>query len=256
MFSFIHCSNEGGGQQPVFYHYMPGIDMFKDENNGQSNHSTVDHDSREYEHGQEFVEDKVDMNESEGKNSFDDHNATDEIKLEDSKEDSIDEELEEEKAKKMIFKLKDDLTKEGNLKEAYAEKLRKLQSEFDNYRRRTKEEREDIIETSNKELISNLLPVVDNFERAIKAAKENKDFDSLINGFNMVYNQLMSVLCKEGLSPIQSVGEYFYPKKHEACFIESSEDHEDNIVLEEWEKGYEYNGKIVRPSKVKVCKND
>src|SRR5690606_17098895 len=127
----------------------------------------------------------------------------------------------------------------------------RLKAEFDNFRKRTQREKEEISKYAAERIILSLLPVIDNFERAIESTANNKDFESFSQGVNLIFRQLYKVLEDEGLKAIEAVGQQFDPNLHEAMMKEES-DQEENIVLEEFQKGYFLKDKVIRFSKVKV----
>lgn len=126
--------------------------------------------------------------------------------------------------------------------------LKRLQAEFENFKKRTEKEKAEFMEYANAGMISNLLPVIDTFEIAFK---NTNDKDKFIEGMKMVYAQLHTLLEAEGLKPIKALGEKFDPYKHEVLLKEQSEKPEDTI-LEEFQKGYMLNDKVIRHSKVKI----
>lgn len=133
--------------------------------------------------------------------------------------------------------------KKENKEQEYLELLQRLQAEFENYRKRTEREKEEWISKAAEGITASFLPVLDSFELALK---HNKD-----EGIKMIYSQLYSILEKEGLSKINAEGE-FNPELHEALMQE--EGNEDNKIIEELQRGYMLNGKVIRPSKVKISK--
>jgi len=147
--------------------------------------------------------------------------------------------------------LKAELLEAKTQAEEYFNYLQRLKAEFDNFRKRTVKEKEEISKYASERIISSLLPVLDNFERALESAKKNKDFDSFSQGVEMIFRQFMKILEEEGLRPIEAVGKPFDPNLHEAMFREES-DQEENIILEELQKGYYLKDKVIRPSRVKV----
>jgi len=153
------------------------------------------------------------------------------------------------------------LEEQVNLKDAQIEelmnRLKQLQADFDNYRRRTKKEKEEMVDHATTELIKKLLPVLDNFERAMRVDSDDATSNSFLEGIEMIFKQLKEVLLKEGLKPIEVVGEQFDPSKHEAVMRVKSEEHEENVIIEEVRKGYTIKDKVIRPAMVKVaCKSD
>ncbi len=136
----------------------------------------------------------------------------------------------------------------------YEELLKRKVAEFDNYRKRVQKEKVETIKLANKELILELLPVIDNLERALEAGKKGGDVDSLVKGVDMVYKQLMAVLSRYGVEPIESVGQEFDPALHEVLAVEEREDVETDTVVADFQKGYLIHGQVLRPSKVKVAR--
>lgn len=135
--------------------------------------------------------------------------------------------------------------------EEYYSHLQRLKAEFDNFRRRTQKEKEDIAKYASEKIIISLLPVLDNFERAVDSTRTNQDFEAYAQGVAMILKQFRKVLEDEGLKAIEAVGEEFDPNLHEALLREESEQ-EENIILEEIQKGYFLKDKVIRHSKVKV----
>lgn len=130
--------------------------------------------------------------------------------------------------------------------------LQRLQADFDNYKKRTQKEKTEIIKYASERLIKDLLPVLDNFERAVEAAKVNPDFASFSQGVSMILRQLQDVLGKEGLRPMEAIGQPFDPNLHEAVHRVDSEEHSENIIVEELQKGYFLKEKVLRPGMVTV----
>ncbi len=135
--------------------------------------------------------------------------------------------------------------------ENYQRYLR-VQADFDNFRRRSRQEKEEFAKYASSKLIEQLLPILDNFERAIVTGKETTDTESILKGIDMVFRLLGQVLEQEGLKPIEAVGQPFNPEYHQAIMTVESAEHEEGIVLEEIQKGYNLKDKILRPSLVKV----
>ena len=132
---------------------------------------------------------------------------------------------------------------EEESEENYLEQLQRLQAEFENFRKRTEKEKYEILKNANEDLIVKLLGVLDNFELALKHVDDK--------GINMIYSELYSILEKEGLKIIKT-GKNFDPEIHEAIIHEEGE--EDEKIVEELQKGYTLNDKVIRPSKVKITK--
>lgn len=125
-------------------------------------------------------------------------------------------------------------------------------ADFSNFKRRRQEELESHIQFANQELILKLLPIIDNFERALQAAQEQHSFDSLASGVELTLRMLQDMLQKEGVEPIEAVGQEFDPTVHEAVMSVESDEHPDNTVVEELQKGYMQKSRVIRPARVKV----
>ena len=127
-----------------------------------------------------------------------------------------------------------------------------LRADLENYKKRVAREREDYVKNAEESLILELLDVYENLERAVETAR--KANDSMAKGLEMIYANLKTVLEKHGLKPIKAVGEKFDPYLHEAIMQEVDDDHEEDTVLEEIQRGYTLNLKVIRYAKVKVSK--
>ena len=134
------------------------------------------------------------------------------------------------------------------------DRLLRMAAEFDNYKKRSTREREEYIKYANEALIKELLPVVDSCERAISSAKTTEEIEALVEGVELIFKQLHSVLEKRGVSYIEALDKPFDPNYHEAVMTASDSDREDNTVVEELQRGYILNDRVIRPSMVKVTK--
>ena len=133
------------------------------------------------------------------------------------------------------------------------DKYLRLYSEFDNFRKRTSKEKIELIQTAGEDIFTNLLPLVDDFERAIKSNEEIPDIKIITDGVNLIYNKLKTTLAKKGLAEMKSVGEPFNTDLHEAVTnIPAPSDALKGKVIEELEKGYTLNGKVIRFAKVVI----
>jgi molecular chaperone GrpE len=138
----------------------------------------------------------------------------------------------------------------SELKDQY---LRK-QADFENFRKRMTREKADAIAYANKQLLLDILPIIDDFERAIKSAEESRDFDSFHEGVALIEKQFTSMLERKwGLRRFDSEGEEFDPQKHEAVMTDENGEHEQPTVVEDYQKGYFLNDKVLRSAKVKVA---
>ena len=134
--------------------------------------------------------------------------------------------------------------------EDLTDRLKRNMAEFDNFRKRTEKEKSSMYIIGAKEIIEKILPVVDNFERGLAQAPEN---DPFAEGMEKIYKQLTSTLEGLGVEPIEAVGKEFNPDVHNAVMHVEDESVEDNMVVEELQKGYTYKGFVVRHSMVKVA---
>jgi molecular chaperone GrpE len=159
-----------------------------------------------------------------------------------------------EKLKEKVEELEKQLSASDREAEEYLDHLRRLKAEFENYKKRMVKERGQLINWAVEDLIKEFLPVLDDLERAINVAKSSQNFSSLLEGIQMVYNHFKNLLEKKGLQEIPAQGEEFDPNVHEAIMRIESDEHPDNIVVEEMRKGYMFKDRVLRPSMVKVNK--
>ena len=134
--------------------------------------------------------------------------------------------------------------------EELTDRLTRQMAEFDNFRKRTEKEKSQMYEIGAKDIIEKILPVVDNFERGLAQAPEG---DSFADGMKMIYKQLITTLDELGVKPIEAVGKEFDPNFHNAVMHVEDEEAGENIVVEEFQKGYLYRDSVVRHSMVKVA---
>ena len=160
------------------------------------------------------------------------------------------ESAEETPEKKSKFFKKDKKDKKDAEIEELKDRLVRQMAEFDNYRKRTDKEKKQNYEIGASDFILKILPVVDNFERGLAQAPEN---DPFAEGMEKIYKQLTSTLEGLGVEPIEAVGKEFNPDVHNAVMHVEDESVEDNMVVEELQKGYTYKGFVVRHSMVKVA---
>lgn len=126
-------------------------------------------------------------------------------------------------------------------------------ADFENFRKRVDKEKEDIVCFANEQLIHELLPILDNLQRALSMELDQAGADSILEGVQMVSEQLHSVLGACGLVPVEAVGGPFDPQHHEAVGVLPSEEHDEGTVISELQRGYRLRGKILRPSMVHVA---
>ncbi len=138
--------------------------------------------------------------------------------------------------------------------EELKERLLRRVAELDNYRKRTEREIANIIQNANENLIKDILPVVDDLERSLKISNSGEDDVEFRKGVELIYQKLMLILGKYGLEPMESVGTEFDVEKHDALLQISKKGTPAGVVVEEHEKGYLLNGRVLRHAKVVVSK--
>ena len=150
-----------------------------------------------------------------------------------------------------------DASKDNKSKEVDSDKqqdlmdtLQRVQADFENYKRRVEQEKKDFTQYACTDVIKELLPFLDSFELSLKNTSNHEEF---VKGVELIYSQLWDMLEKKGVKRIEAEGRPFDPVCHEALLSEKSEE-EENTVLEELQKGYTINGRVLRPTKVKVAK--
>lgn len=131
-------------------------------------------------------------------------------------------------------------------------KYLRLLADYDNFKRRAKKDQELAKQFRAQSLLTDLLPVMDNFDRALAVETKSEESASLLKGLEMVKKSLADAVAAEGLEEIKAVGEPFDPHFHQAVMQESDADSEPGTVLQELQKGYTLNGRVLRPSMVKV----
>ena len=174
-----------------------------------------------------------------------------EAELEETTEEEETEETEGEK--KGFFKKKNKKDKKDEKIEELTDRLKRQMAEFDNFRKRTEKEKSAMYETGAKSVIEKILPVVDNFERGLMAVPEEQKEDPFVQGMDKIYKQIMTTLEEIGVKPIEAVGVEFNPDLHNAVMHVEDEEAGENVIVEEFQKGYTYRDCVVRYSMVKVA---
>ena len=196
------------------------------------------------EHPQEEAEETVkDMDQSE--------TCTEEAEA--SEEAEKDDEGDEKESGKSFFGKKKKKDKKDEKIEELTDRLTRQMAEFDNFRKRTDREKSQMYEVGAKDVIDKILPVVDNFERGLGAVTEEEKEDPFVKGMEQIYKQLMTTLEGIGVKPIEAVGNEFDPDFHNAVMHVKDEEVGENIIVEEFQKGYMYRDSVVRHSMVKVA---
>lgn len=130
------------------------------------------------------------------------------------------------------------------------DRLLRKQAEFENFRRRTERDRSDFMQFLGMDLARELLPILDDFERALKVECPDPNY---AKGVELIYQRLRDTLTKMGVEPMEAVGKKFDPNLHQAVDRVETDDVDDETVLEEYQRGYNFKGKLLRPAMVKVA---
>lgn len=152
--------------------------------------------------------------------------------------------------KKSFFKKKKD--KKDEKIEELQDRLMRNMAEFENFRKRSEKEKTQMFEIGAKDIIEKMLPVLDNFERGLGTVSEEEKEGAFVQGIEQIYKQFLKVLEDAGVKPIEAVGKEFDPNFHNAVMHGEDEELGENIVSEEFQKGYLYHDTVVRHSMVKV----
>ena len=161
---------------------------------------------------------------------------------------------EEGSEKKGFFKKKEKKDKKDEKIEELNDRLIRQMAEFDNFRKRSEREKSQMFDLGAKDIVEKILPVIDNMERGLATvAPEVLETDAFAQGMEKVYKHFMTVLEQAGVKPIEAVGNEFNPDFHNAVMHVDDEEVGENIVVEEFQKGYMYKESVVRHSMVKVA---
>lgn len=159
----------------------------------------------------------------------------------------------EEPKKKKLFEKKNKKDKKDEQIADLTDKLTRHMAEFDNYRKRTEKEKSAMFEMGASDVVKKLLPIVDNFERGFKSVTEEELQTPFAKGMDMVYKQTIKMLEDLQVKPIEAVGSEFNPEFHNAVMHVEDDSQGENIIVEEFEKGYTYRDVVIRHSMVKVA---
>ncbi|HIJ54125.1 MAG TPA: nucleotide exchange factor GrpE [Planctomycetes bacterium] len=133
-------------------------------------------------------------------------------------------------------------------------KLQRVSADYDNLQKRTSKQIADTIGYEKEKIIKTLLPALDNFEHTLQNVHSAENFNVLLKGIQIIYDQMLDILKLHNVELIKALGEPFEPALHEAMMQKTDPEQQENIVLEEFQKGYKLNGRVIRPSKVIVNK--
>lgn len=146
--------------------------------------------------------------------------------------------------------LRQELEEKNKLIQDHINDLKRLQADFENHIKRAEKEKIEFAKYAGADLIISLLGVIDDFERALESMKNDENSQ----GMNIVFENLKKILEEEGVRPIISIGEKFDPYKHEVVSHLESNEHEEDMILQEFQRGYWLKDRIIRPSKVIISK--
>ncbi|WP_430785163.1 nucleotide exchange factor GrpE [Virgibacillus flavescens] len=189
--------------------------------------------------------------EEENKNNTATEDVTENVEPEDMEINDPEEHLGSDESK--METLKEEINKLTQEKDENYQKMLRIQAEFDNYKKRTLKDRESANKYKSQDLVNELLPAIDNFERALQVDVSEAQ-ESFVEGISMVYRMLKDALQSQNVVEIETVGKEFDPNLHHAVMQIEDEELEANTVVEEMQKGYMLNDRVIRPAMVKVNK--
>lgn len=163
---------------------------------------------------------------------------------------------EKEEVEKLLSKKREKKEKKDKKDEQIVElkdQVKRQMAEFDNFRKRSEKEKCQMFEIGAKSIVEKILPVIDNFERGLASVPEELQESPYVEGMNKIYRQLISELDSVGVKAIDAVGNVFDPFYHNAVMHVEDEEINENVVVEEFQKGYVYRDAVVRHSMVKVA---
>ncbi len=197
--------------------------------------------------------DDLDIDEEDQSKIQEDENLenSSEDEKESSKESEDEEESEVEESEDELAKLNKTLEEKDEEIIELKSHIQRLQADFDNFRKQNDKQKQDLIRYANEGLIVKFLDVYEDMERALENSTNEEE---IREGLELIYSKMKNTLDKEGVEEIPAVGEKFDPFKHEALLTVDSPDHENNEIVDELMKGYTLKDKVIKYSKVRVCK--
>jgi molecular chaperone GrpE len=133
-------------------------------------------------------------------------------------------------------------------------KLQRISADYANFQKRTHKQITETIAYEKEKIIKTLLPALDNFEHTLQNAASAENADVLLKGIRIIYDQILDILKSHGVERIEALGEKFDPGFHEVISQKAEPQKQENIILEEFQKGYKLNGRVIRPSRVIINK--
>jgi molecular chaperone GrpE len=134
------------------------------------------------------------------------------------------------------------------------DKLQRIGADYANFQKRVPKQIADSVVYEREKILKSLLPALDNFEHALQNTGGIENVETIVKGVRIVYDQMLDILKSHGVEFIEALGQPFDPSRHEAMLRQSDPDKDDNIVLQEFQKGFMLNDRVLRPSKVVVNK--
>jgi molecular chaperone GrpE len=159
-----------------------------------------------------------------------------------------------EKLRQELDKLGQELENARKEKDEVSDRLQRVYADYANFQKRVPKNIVDTVAYEKERFIRTFLPVLDNFDRTLREVRSAPNLDAVIRGVEIIRDQMLTILKSHGVEPIESVNEKFDPERHEAMLRRSEPDKENDIVLEEFQKGYALNGRVLRPSRVAINK--
>ena len=182
----------------------------------------------------------------------DDVKLAEEAVSKEEQEASAEEAEEKDRRKERTFRKKEKDKKDEKIEEL-TDMVKRQMAEFDNFRKRTEKEKSAMYQVGAKEIVEKILPVVDNFERGLATVSEEEQVTPFAEGMLKIYKQLMTAFDEMGVKAIEAVGQEFNPDFHNAVMHVEDEEAGENVVVEEFQKGYMYKDSVIRHSMVKVA---
>jgi len=189
---------------------------------------------------------------AEAEEVIDDTQETEESAASEMEEMQEDSEEQDDQKKRSLFGKKKKDKRDVQIEEL-TDRVQRQMAEFDNFRKRSEKEKAAMYEVGAKSVIEKILPTIDNFERGFAGLTEEQKEDAFVQGMEKVYRQMLTTLESIGVTPIEALGKEFDPNFHNAVMHVEDDEAGENIIVEEFQKGYLYRDSIVRHSMVKVA---
>jgi len=155
---------------------------------------------------------------------------------------------------KELEKLQQDFEAVRKEKDELVDRLQRVYADYANFQKRVPKNVADTVAYEKERFIRSFLPILDNFDRTLREARSAQNVEAVVRGVEIIRDQMLTILKSHGVEPIDALNEKFDPARHEAMLRRSEPDKEDDIVLEEFQKGYALNGKVLRPTRVAINK--